>query len=125
MSQLRGFPPVIRKRIKDRAGVEGDFVRCERCGVWAKNIQLHHRRPRALGGSRLPETNLPANGLAVCPMCHMWAEKDRANALERGFLVPQHRTPAEVPVFRQGEWVMLANDGTYLSIPEPAGGRVA
>jgi 5-methylcytosine-specific restriction protein A len=124
-----GFSPLVRYQIDERSN---SF--CERCGCLALNGQAHHRRPRGMGGSRNPETNQAGNALWLCTTfdsvdggdgCHEWVESHRSEALEFGWLVPQHRTPSEVPVLRRGLWVLLSNDGSYLTIPEPAGGRVA
>ena len=60
--------------------------------------QIHHRRPRGMGGSDDPLTNTSANGLHFCYGCHDGAEKHRQTALDRGWLVPQGVDPASVPV---------------------------
>ncbi len=48
---------------------------CVICGG-THHLQLHHRRPRALGGSRDRGTNLPSNLIALCPADHRWVETD-------------------------------------------------
>jgi 5-methylcytosine-specific restriction protein A len=129
MRRLTGFSPLVRYQIEERSNTF-----CERCGCLALNGQAHHRRPRGMGGSRNPETNQAANALWLCTAgdapiggnaCHEHVESNRAEALKYGWIVAQHRTPAEAPVLRRGFWVLLDNKGDYFPIPEPAGGRVA
>src|SRR5262245_49805136 len=77
-----------------------DHGQCVRCGSalrWA-TWPCHHRRPRALGGSSRPDTNSPANLLALCPSCHAHIESHRAEALTNGWLVLQLTDPASVAV---------------------------
>lgn len=61
--------------------------------------EIHHRRPRGMGGSRRPDTNAAANGLAVCRRCHDYVEAKRTWAHINGFLVLQGDDPTEVPVW--------------------------
>ena len=121
MNRLTGFSPLVRKVITERAAYSpGDVAICEvqvDC-LGSLAVQHHHRRPRGSGGSRRPETNGAANGLAVCGPCHLWIETNRKEALAAGWLVPQHRTPSEIPVRRRGVRVMLADDGFLIEIPE-------
>lgn len=113
-----GFTKKVRDLVEERAGWW-----CERCG-FVEWQQIHHRRPRGMGGSHRDDDN-PSAALAVCVTCHADIETHRAEAREWGFLVPQHRNPAEVPVLRRGSWVLLDTRGDYLEIPEPAGGKAA
>jgi 5-methylcytosine-specific restriction protein A len=129
MKRLTGFSPLVRYQIEERSNTF-----CERCGGLAMNGQAHHRRPRGMGSSRNPETNQAGNALWLCTTwdtraggdgCHERTEANRAEALQYGWLVSQHRTPVDVPVLRRGIWVLLDNQGGYTTIPEPAGGKVA
>lgn len=79
---------------------------CERCGG-DRAFEQHHRRPRGAGGTRRPESNLPSNGLNLCPACHRRVESHRAEAYEHGWLVRQTDDPAAVPVLYRGTWVLL------------------
>lgn len=109
-----GFPPNVRAVIIARS-----LGCCEVCGMDGID-HVHHRRARAMGSTRRPETNLPANGLAVSARCHTMLETRRALALSRGWLVRQNETPAAVPVLRFGiEWVYLTDDGGVIPAPEP------
>lgn len=119
MSRLTGFSPLVRHTINERAQ-----TMCEVCGVFPVQ-QLHHRRARGMGSTRRPETNQAANGLACCLPCHRHIEENRKESLSAGWLVSQHRQPADVPVARRGVWVLLADNGDVQPIPEPATGSVA
>lgn len=104
-----GFSKSVRELVLARANGQ-----CERCGVDADNLQLHHRRPRGMGGSRRKDTNLASNSLALCPPCHCAIESDRELSLWAGWLVRQGRDPAVMPVFRQGRWVLLDDHGCII-----------
>lgn len=79
---------------------------------------IHHRRPRAMGGTDRPDTNLPSNLLLLCPPCHERIESERWLALGAGWLVPQTADPAEIAVTLAGERVRyLSPDGTYALHP--------
>lgn len=79
---------------------------------------VHHRRPRAVGGSKRTDTNLPSNLLLLCPPCHADIESHRAEAQSMGWLVVQAADPAEVAVLVQCDrWVYLTADGSYSQTP--------
>ena len=104
---MTGFPKPVRNLVQIRSqGV------CERCGA-APGVQLHHRRPRSMGGSKRADTNVASNSLHLCVNCHAATESDRELSYRMGWLVRQGRDPAMVPVFRMGTWVLLNNDGGY------------
>lgn len=108
MRRATGFPPVVRSLIYDRSG-----GRCEICNEWTSDLQIHHRRPRGMGGSRRPDTNLPSSGLLLCGMDHVRVESHRALAFDNGWLVRQSQTPREVQVLRRGFWVYLDDVGGF------------
>lgn len=103
---MTGFPKAVRELITRRANGA-----CERCGLSAPAYQIHHRRPRGMGGSTADDTNRPSNALFVCVSCHQEIEANRDDALKYGWLVRQGQDPVGVKVLRRGEWVTLANDG--------------
>jgi len=108
---VTGFPKAVRDIILTRAQNH-----CEVCGVNAPN-QLHHRRARGMGSTIRPETNRAANGLAACADCHRQIESRREFALDRGWLVRQNQTPADVPVVHHGSWALLSDDGAVFRPP--------
>ena len=106
---MTGFPRSVRDIVDRRANGA-----CERCGLASVAYQHHHRRPRGMGGSTAPDTNLVSNALFVCVPCHNEIEANREDALKYGWLVRQGHDPAGVPVFRRGEWALLADNGTVI-----------
>lgn len=92
---------------------------CERCSAAVgpkrgEEHHIHHRRPRAMGGTDRPDTNLPSNLLLLCPPCHEETESRRAEALLAGWLVTQSEDPAETAVLiGKFRWVYLTADGAY------------
>lgn len=104
--------PKVRTLVRVRAN-----LRCEACirYLGEDDGQQHHRRPRQIGGSKRPDTNVASNLLLLCLSCHQWTESQRAQAYDIGLLVRQSANPAEVPVLllRPG-WVYLDDLGNYL-----------
>lgn len=92
---MSGFSRRVRMAILLRDG-----RRCVRCNTEA--TQIHHRRPRGMGGTKRESTDEAANGVVLCGSgttgCHGWVESNRAQALIEGYLVPQHTEPATVPI---------------------------
>ena len=109
---MTGFPKRVRDIIAKRSQ-----AMCERCGV-SSAVQYHHRRPRGMGGSTSPDTNVASNALALCVACHNQIESNRDEALQMGWLVLQGATPAHMPVLRRGDWVWLLDDGGMESITQ-------
>lgn len=73
--------------------------RCERCNDdWAQDV--HHRKPRGMGGTSDPRINLPSNLVALCRGCHDYIERNRVWALQEGWLVSMTRRarPETTPV---------------------------
>lgn len=92
---------------------------CERCGVslGPDAGQVHHRQPRAMGGSRRPEVNAPQNLVLLCLGCHMWTESRRKQAYLAGWLVRTGFDPANVPILHALHgWVLLLPDGGWCHI---------
>lgn len=101
---------LIRKRAKDR---------CEMCGAVALYHQVHHRRPRGMGGSKDPVSGSPANGLWVHPSCHAKIESRREDAYQKGYLVRQSQDPREVPVRIGRFWYLLDESGGRSLVTSP------
>lgn len=72
-----------------------------------------------MGGSKDPVTGSAANGIWVHPHCHEKIERNRTQALEKGWLVSQYQDPEEVPFRRYTGWVLLRADGTLLYVVSP------
>lgn len=114
----------------DTLTVEALYMRaeglCELCsaplkGERGREHHVHHRRPRRMGGSRLPDTNEIQNLLLLDADCHERVEKERTAGYEGGWLVRQDACPAEVPVLIHGRlWARLTDDGGYEPVEEAA-----
>jgi len=95
---------------------------CEVCGVSLRIYgQIHHRRPRGMGGSKQETTGSAANGLYVHQKCHDRIERNRANALDRGWLVSQYDEPDTVPVKLWYGWRLLTADGGVQMVNDAEG----
>ncbi len=107
------FTPQVQEQIRARAN-----GRCEMCGAIAMYHQIHHRRPRGMGGSKDPACGTAANGLFVHPGCHAKIESNREQAYQKGYLVRQGQDPAAIPVRRGRLWYLLGEDGSLTPAPQ-------
>lgn len=97
-----------RQAVYDR-----DLVTCQRCGAMDGPFVIHHRRPRAMGGSTRPDVNSMANLILLDESCHAEVESHRERAVAEGFLVRQGMDPEGVPIFLFGSrWAVLRADGS-------------
>lgn len=110
------FSLAVRSTIKDRANGY-----CERCGLpLRRGGQVHHRRPRGMGGTSTVEAGSVSNGCWVHPHCHLDVERNREKSLSEGWLVQQGKDPQHTPIYRQGKWVYLRETGAVIPIPSDA-----
>lgn len=89
-----GPSTTIRSQVQARAR-----MRCEKCGrnlTWGGG-QIHHRKPRQMGGTRDPKINSMANLVFICGDCHGWIESNRSEAYSSGWLVHSGTDPESVP----------------------------
>jgi len=105
--------------VRDRDGYH-----CVRCNAPIQGDRgvgwvLHHRRPRAMGGTRRDDANSPANLLSLCAPCHDHVESNRNESRTAGWLVPLMWDPAATAVLvEQGaRWVYLDAEGAYVDAP--------
>ncbi|OIN80191.1 hypothetical protein [Mycobacterium malmoense] len=116
-----GFTPDVVELVTMRSGCHCE-VMATGCTLLVE--QMHHRRPRGMGGSRRPDTNTAANALAVCRRCHNRIESMRTWARGNGFVLPQHADPAAEPVWwrcgidgaRAKLWVLLSDNGDRIPV---------
>jgi hypothetical protein len=82
---------------------------------WARlGEQIHHRKPRRMGGSTATGINEAANLIWLCASCHAWIESHREAGYLHGWLVNATDEPKNVPVLRFGQVaVLLDNQGGY------------
>jgi hypothetical protein len=111
------FHSEVRGLIRERAN-----NRCEICGMTKYNMQIHHRRPRGMGGDGRATTNVVSNGLLLCAQCHRMVERERATAYDQGWLVHQSVEPWTVPVRRFDGWWLLRDSPPWLD-PGWVGGQ--
>jgi hypothetical protein len=98
--------------------------RCEASGrPLPTRWDLHHRRPKGMGGTSRPDTDTLPNVLALHPDVHN-LKPDSVHMLRswsepRGYLLPQSEDhPELVPVLVHGAtWAVLAGD-TYAPVPQ-------
>lgn len=96
-----------RRIVMERAGNA-----CERCVVSVVNYpgEIHHRKPRGMGGTRSKAINLPCNLVLLCSDCHRWVESNRSEARESGWLVRQFEAPETVPLTDIYGYLFLLDD---------------
>lgn len=121
------FTPATRRVILAR-----DEGTCVSCGLQVYDVDtrvafrdwsIQHRRARGMGGSRLPDTSQPQNGVVACGSattgCHHRMESQPAWALANGYRVPHGVDPLTVPITHHA-WgvVWLLPDGTFSLDPQ-------
>jgi hypothetical protein len=104
----------------------GQCVRCGRVvadpdsGAPLAEYSLQHRKPRGMGGSRDPQINSATNLIVLdgdgVTGCHGWVEANREDARLMGWLVPQWRNPAEVPVRHHGHGWAWARPNAWVPL---------
>lgn len=93
-----------------------------------RELSIHHRQPRGMGGSSRPQVHDLSNLLLLCAGfsrrlagtlgCHGTVEGNRNAAKARGLLVPSGLSAADVPVvLASGRRVLLAGDGPFYLPP--------
>lgn len=97
---------IVRARSEDRC----EFPECA-----AAAEHTHHRRPRRIGSTRRPETNLPANLVRLCSTHHEWIESNRTDALAMGLLLHDNAVPTDVPCRTRHGVVLLLDDGEVIA----------
>ena len=76
--------------------------------------QIHHRKPRRMGGTTEQAINAPANLIWLCRNCHEWIESNRLHAVKMGWLVAANEEPKDVPLLYLGRWTLLDDAGGIL-----------
>lgn len=109
-----------RMAVAARAG-----ARCERCGsggdYWLGQ-DIHHRKPRRMGGTSDPEVNSPCNLVLLCRSCHNEVESRRSQALADGWLVHAWQEPSMVKVILHAFGpTLLTKDGSYIVMEDENG----
>lgn len=109
----------LREAAYQRAG-----GRCEVSGIPLDidTFDLHHRRPKGMGGTLRPDTDTLGNVLALHPDVHNGGPSSvhgrRGWSEERGYLLPQREAlAARWPVWLHGQrWVILGAAGGYITL---------
>lgn len=73
--------------------------------------QIHHRKPRRMGGTTQAAINAPGNLIWLCRDCHEWIESNRLAAVKAGWLVPGNEEPVKTPLLYLGRWTLLDDGG--------------
>ncbi|NEA53539.1 HNH endonuclease [Streptomyces sp. SID13666] len=107
MSSRRRTGPtdVVRALVHDRDG-----GRCVRCAS-TRDLTIHHRVNRGMGGAREEWINQAQNLLTVCTMCNGWFEDNPRESYANGWKVRRPQLPAEITV-------QYADHGVYALTPD-------
>lgn len=114
-----GFTTSVRNLILKR-----DWHRCVICGMRKRDMQIHHRRPRRMGGSDDALTNTPANGITLCAGCHSYIESHRDMGYVNGWILSQYAIPtlASCRTWRGVVWLLA--DGTSRLVADVPDGAI-
>jgi 5-methylcytosine-specific restriction protein A len=104
----------VREAVRRR-----EIQACAVCGGMEGYFAIHHRRPRAMGGTRRRDTNDMPNLVYIHDGCHRVIESQRALAAANGWLVKQTDDPATIPFLYRGRWVLLTAMGAVENVAGP------
>lgn len=109
----------VYERAQGHCDVTGRMLPGGPEGQW----EMHHRRPKGMGGTSLPHKDCTCNLIAVLSHVHNmdpasihgWPTRAR----DHGWLLRKHiEDPGLCPIWWRNErWVMLLHDGTLESLP--------
>lgn len=89
---------------------------CRRCGH--AGTEVHHRRPKGLGGTSVNPHTMPRMVL-LCTPCHQWVHAHPALAYPTGLLIRQSEPDSDeqIPITDlHGRTVFLTDDGSVIPI---------
>ncbi|MFE2157055.1 HNH endonuclease [Streptomyces lydicus] len=93
-----------------------DGGRCVRCDS-VRQLTIHHRVNRGMGGAREPWINQADNLLLVCTVCNGWFEDHPKPSYEAGWKVRRPQLPDEVEVrYPDGRVYKLTPDGVRTAV---------
>jgi 5-methylcytosine-specific restriction protein A len=101
---MGGFTAELKKQIFDR-----DDWKCVRCLGAANDV--HHRKLRGMGGSKL--LNTPSNLISLCRKCHNWTHAHPADSYNAGYLVHSWDNPETIFIITKPGLLTLREDGTF------------
>ena len=96
------------------AAFEANLGKCAGCAKPA--TEVHHRRPRGMGGSSRPEIGDASNAVPLCREHHHWAEHNREEARRIGWLLEDWQEPDGTPWWAspRGSVRWVLDDGCWL-----------
>lgn len=96
------FSPKVRQTIWERDGYA-----CIICGRYSE--QIHHRRPKAKGGTSVAWVGEVPNGIVLCGSgttgCHGWVHDHPAQSRSRGWIISPNWT--QVTAMSESCWYPL------------------
>jgi 5-methylcytosine-specific restriction endonuclease McrA len=106
---------VVRTIVYDRDG--GACVRCNS----SRDLTIHHRVNRGMGGAREPWINQAHNLLLACTVCNSWFEDHPRESYRAGWKVRRPQLPDTVEVrYPDGRLYVLSPDGVRTTTVEAA-----
>jgi 5-methylcytosine-specific restriction protein A len=95
-----------------------DSGKCLRC--LGEACDVHHRKPKGMGGADADTEFGPANLVSLCRECHSFCHLNPALAYESGFLVHSGEDPAAIPL-RVGSYSHLIKLDALGNLEEAGG----
>lgn len=116
-ADLKALRHAAYERSGGRCEITGTILPGGPDGEWA----IHHRRPKAMGGTNRADTHTLPNVLALTHTIHNLATHsvhlDPAWAKPLGYLLRQDQIPRLAPVLLYGRWWgLLGIHGEYLAL---------
>lgn len=120
---MSGVTYSVGKIVTERDGQ--CVARATHPGSARQGEQIHHRKPRRMGGTKCSSTNQPANLIWLCRKCHDYIESNRTEARALGWILADFQVPALTQLRYLGKDALLDDAGKIRmveppSLPEPA-----
>lgn len=96
----------VKRVVRDR-----DRNTCWKCGGRGSSLDVHHRKPKQMGGADSLTTYGLANLVSLCRGCHSRVHANPAESEGLGFILGQISDPAKIPFLARGESIVLTNVG--------------
>lgn len=100
-------PWIARRLVMTRAG-----WRCQRCGA-GRQLQVHHRVAKQMGGTRSPLIHDPRLLVVLCATCHAWAHSRVTEARESGWILRRSEVFDASGLPWPGRWRDVGPVGAY------------
>lgn len=104
---------LVKREVRRRDGST-----CWRCRKQGDGLDVHHRKPKQMGGAGTATEFGLANLVSLCRDCHSWVHANPSEAMLTGLLLSQSSTPEREPITVAGRTRWLTSTGRITTTQE-------